>query len=37
MDRSLLLKHCKPNRKESIPFSVPYNSDNKQTLAHTKH
>ena len=24
-DRSLLLKHCKPKRKDSIPFSVTYN------------
>ena len=26
LDRSLLLKHCKPKRKDSIPFSVTYNS-----------
>ena len=25
LDRSLLLKHCKPKRKDSIPFSVTYN------------
>ena len=25
-DRSLLLKHCKSKRKDSIPFSVTYNS-----------
>ena len=24
LDRSLLLKHCKHNRKDSIPFSVTY-------------
>ena len=24
LDRSLLLKHCKPKRKDSIPFSVTY-------------
>ena len=26
LDRSLLLKNCKPKRKDSIPFSVTYNS-----------
>ena len=26
LDRSLLLKNCKPNHKDSIPFSVAYNS-----------
>ena len=26
MDRSLLPKNCKPKRKDSIPFSVTYNS-----------
>ena len=26
LDRSLLLKDCKPKRKDSIPFSVTYNS-----------
>ena len=26
LDRSLLLKHCKPKLKDSIPFSVTYNS-----------
>ena len=26
LDRSLLLKSCKPKRKDSIPFSVTYNS-----------
>ena len=26
LDRSLLLKHCKPKCKDSIPFSVTYNS-----------
>ena len=25
LDRSLLLKHCKPKRKDSIPFSLTYN------------
>ena len=25
LDRSLLLKHCKPKRKDSVPFSVTYN------------
>ena len=25
LDRSLLLKRCKPERKDSIPFSVTYN------------
>ena len=26
LDRSLLLKNCKPKHKDSIPFSVAYNS-----------
>ena len=26
LDRSLLLKNCKPKRKDSIPFLVTYNS-----------
>ena len=26
LDRSLLLKHCKHKREDSIPFSVTYNS-----------
>ena len=26
LDKSLLLKNCKPKRKDSIPFSVKYNS-----------
>ena len=25
LDKSLLLKHCKPKRKDSIPFSIIYN------------
>ena len=25
LDRSLLLKHCKPKRKDAIPFSLTYN------------
>ena len=25
LDRSLLLKHCKPRRKDTIPFSLTYN------------
>ena len=24
LDRSLLLKHCKPKRKDSVPFSITY-------------
>ena len=35
LDRSLLLKHCKPKRKDSIPFSLKYNPvllNNKQKI-----